>query len=260
MKPLLRTLLAIDAIVVLLFGLLFVAGPWLVRFDVLAGFASTPGVFGQMFGVVLLGLAWMQASAAGNPALTAPVARVVGNTLGVTALVFLVWLIALGVPVLPVQAQRLAIVLAIAVLLLGLVQARMGITVMKRERLQAVGAVSASRAEARARSEGDPYIGTPQGAVSRDATEARFTGGPGGVDPLSPAAATVPGSASGLGATSVSERDRYAAEVREPAFAPLAGDSLGAHREPRIVTTDTDVADAAERRERERRTDVPPAY
>ncbi|MCY0386290.1 hypothetical protein OVY01_03320 [Robbsia sp. Bb-Pol-6] len=223
MKPLLRTLLAVDAIVVLLLGLLFLASPWLVRSDLLAGFASTPAVFGQLFGVVLLGLAWMQGSAARNPALTAPVARIVGNTLGVAALVFLVWLIALGVPVLPVRAQRLAIVLAVGLLLLGLVQARMGITVMKRERLQAVGAVSAARAEARARVDGDPYIGTPPTAVSRDATEARFTGGPGTIDPLSPAAAAV----------------------------------SGAHREPRIVTADID---AAERRERERRTDVPPAF
>ncbi|MGI4984293.1 MAG: hypothetical protein ACRYGL_13370 [Janthinobacterium lividum] len=221
MKPLLRTLLAVDAIVVLVFGLLFFAGPWLTHVELLAGFASTPAVFGQLFGVVLLGLAWMQASAAGNPALTAPVARVVGYTLGVAALVFLVWLIALGMPVLPVQTQRLAIVLAVALLLLGLVQARLGITVMRRERLQAVGAISASRAEARA--DGEPYVGAAQAGVPRDATETRFTGGPGVVDPLSPAAATM----------------------------------SGTYREPRVVATDID---AAERRERERRTDVPPAF
>ena len=227
MKPVLRTLLAIDAIVVLLIGLLFVVTPWLPMFEPLAGLASSPALIGQLLGVVLLGFAWLQAYAVTHGAVTAPVARITGHTMWIAALVLLVWVVAIRVPVLGDPRQLAGPIVGVALLILGLAQARLGGAVRSRERREAVGAASAARAEqrarvgdAKARAAGvDPYVGTPAGAFSRDATAAHFTDGPGAVSEAVPAA---PASATGWEHRSDGIREPAFGEPVKPAVPPVA--------------------------------------
>jgi hypothetical protein len=253
MKPVLRTLLAIDAVVVLLIGLLFVATPWLSMFEPLAGLASSPALIGQLLGVVLLGFAWLLAHAVTHGAVTAPVARITGHTMWIAALVLLVWVVAIRVPVLGGPQQLAGPIVGVLLLILGLAQARLGGAVRSRERREAVGAVSAARAEqraqvadAKARAAGvDPYVGTPAAAFSRDATEARFTEGPGVVSEAVPVA---PASATGW--------ERRSDGIREPAFAePVRPVS------PAVAPAvhDTDI-DSPKDTDFVRRRDVPPSF
>lgn len=179
MKPLLRTLLAIDAVIVLLFGAFFVLTPWLPDYPPVAGFASSPAIVGQLLGVFLLGFAWLLANASLNGALSAQVARITGRTLSVAGIVVLVWQIVFNQPELTGPLQSIGVIVGIVVLLLGLLQAQLGWAVRRRDRQLQAGAVSAQRAEARAAHhasaptrgtgiDADPYLGTPAAAASRD--------------------------------------------------------------------------------------------
>lgn len=190
MKPVLRTLLAINAVIVLLFGLLFLLTPWLSVYPALSGFASSPALIGQLLGVFLLGFSALQAQAVFSGRLTAPVGRIAGTSLALAGVVVLIWDIALGLPDVDRSADYAVPFVGVVVLVLGLIQARLGGGVMAQERRLAVGEASARRAEVRAGSkandavlhsgaDADPYIGTPSAAVSRDATGTRFAGGPG---------------------------------------------------------------------------------
>ncbi|MBN3820960.1 hypothetical protein G3N57_32420, partial [Paraburkholderia sp. Se-20369] len=78
MKPLLRAVLVVDALLMLGFGVLFVLTPWRALFSALQLANVEPAMLGQAFGIALLGLAWLAAHAAVNGDLTAPVARAVG--------------------------------------------------------------------------------------------------------------------------------------------------------------------------------------
>lgn len=174
MKPLLRTLLAVNAVVVLLAGLLFVVTPWLAVFEPLAGLASSPALVGQLLGVVLLGFAWLQAYASTHGAVTAPVARISGHTMWVAALVLLVWVVAIRTPALGGPQQLVGPIIGVILLILGLAQARLGGAVHSRERREAVGAASALRAERRAQvaaaeahaTGADPYFGMPASSAA----------------------------------------------------------------------------------------------
>ena len=223
MKPLLRALLAVNGGIVLLFGLACLLTPWLVSlYAPLAGFVSTPAMMGQMLGVALLAFAALQFHAMVDGALTGAVARIGGHMMWVMGVVLLIWELALGQPVVSGDGRLVATLIGIGLLLLGLVQARLGGMVRGRERRLARGEISAARAEqgalqAKLRQDpnelttklpkkvptrsgdsghgDDPYFGTPSGAVTRDATESRFSSGPAPADsvyPVSPAPSLSP--------------------------------------------------------------------
>ena len=150
MKPLLRTLLVINAILVALAGLMFMLSPWLPSIVPLAAYAASPAMIGQLLGVALLGIAWLQARAVANGVLTASVARVTGLTQAVAAIVQLMWLIAVHQPELSGNALYGAGIAGGVFLLLGLLQSRLGMAVEYQDRAQMAGTVSATRAQARA--------------------------------------------------------------------------------------------------------------
>lgn len=209
MKPLLRTLLAIDGGIVLLFGLMCLMTPWLADISApLAAFASAPSMIGQMLGVALIAFAALQFHAMADGALTGAVARIAGHMMWLMGLVLLVWELALGQPVVAGNGRLVATVIGIGLLFLGLIQARLGGMVRSRERRRLRGlrgAMSAAPAEQgvtqtvgrerpietgaadvrTATASSEPYLGTPSAAVTRDATEARFSSGPTFSDPVS---------------------------------------------------------------------------
>lgn len=190
MKPFLRTLLAINGGIVLLFGLLCLLTPWLASLSpALANFASAPAMIGQMLGVALIAFAALQFHAMADGALTGAVARMAGHMMWLIGLVLLVWELALGQPAVAGNGRLVATVIGIGLLLLGLIQARLGGMVRARERRLARGALSAARAEQAAVRErvtdplaanmsSEPYLGTPSAAVTRDATETSFSARP----------------------------------------------------------------------------------
>ena len=55
MKPLLRAVLIIDAVLLLAFGVLFVLTPWQSLFNALQLANVQPAMLGQAFGIALLG-------------------------------------------------------------------------------------------------------------------------------------------------------------------------------------------------------------
>lgn len=195
MKPLLRTLLAINGGVALLFGLVGLLTPWLADISApLAAFASVPAMIGQLLGVALIAFAALQFHAMADGALTGAVARIVGHMMWLMGVVLLVWELALGQPVVAGNGRLVATLMGIGLLFLGLVQARLGGMVRARERRLARGAISAGRAEQAATQvpvrgmsgvggtreqavdihpadmRSDPYLNTPSAAVTRDAT------------------------------------------------------------------------------------------
>ncbi|KAF1051151.1 MAG: hypothetical protein GAK41_01386 [Burkholderia gladioli] len=78
MKPLLRVVLVIDALL-LAGGVLFVLTPWKGLYDALQLVQVDPPMAGQAFGIALLGLAWLAFPASVNGDLTSGVARAVGH-------------------------------------------------------------------------------------------------------------------------------------------------------------------------------------
>jgi hypothetical protein len=233
MKPLLRAFLAVDAVIVLLFGLLFVCTPWWPAVAPLKDFASSPALIGQLLGVVLLGLSFLQAYAAANGALSVPVGRITGHTMWIAALVVLVWLVAIRFPVLEGRGLVIGPAVGIALLVLGLIQARLGGAVSSRERREAEGAASAERVEARVqgdrerdyadlrgrlREPADPYMGQATRTVSRDATEAHFNTASRGAQ---------------MPASSLSTRwSRYEEEDEDPAHEPMFAGGPRTHPRP----------------------------
>ena len=96
MKPLLRAVLIIDAVLLLAFGVLFVLTPWQALFNALQLANIQPAMLGQAFGIALLGLAWLAFHAAVNGELTAPVARAVGHVNWLIGVLTVVWSIGTG--------------------------------------------------------------------------------------------------------------------------------------------------------------------
>ncbi len=87
MKPLLRVLLIVNALIFLAFGLLFVLTPWAgiygaLRFD---SIHVQPAFAGQLLGIALVGLSWLAFHAAIDGALTARAAKVSGQCSGSAA-------------------------------------------------------------------------------------------------------------------------------------------------------------------------------
>ncbi|ONX94058.1 hypothetical protein [Burkholderia cenocepacia] len=141
MKPLLRAVLIVDAVLLLAFGVLFVLTPWQALFNALQLANIQPAMLGQAFGIALLGLAWLAFHAAFNGDLTAPVARSVGHVYWLTGVLTVVWSIGTGNgPALAAAGRVLSAVAGVALIALGLGGVRLASAVRRREKAQALEA------------------------------------------------------------------------------------------------------------------------
>ncbi|VWB76583.1 hypothetical protein [Burkholderia lata] len=141
MKPLLRAVLILDAVLLLAFGVLFVLTPWQSLFNALQLQNIQPAMLGQAFGIALLGLAWLAFHAAFNGDLTAPVARSVGHVYWLTGVLTIVWSLGAGSgPALAAAGRVLSVVAGVALILLGLGGVRLASAVRRREKAQALEA------------------------------------------------------------------------------------------------------------------------
>ncbi|VWC39817.1 hypothetical protein BLA14095_06831 [Burkholderia lata] len=141
MKPLLRAVLIIDAVLLLAFGVLFVLTPWQSLFNALQLANVQPAMLGQAFGIALLGLAWLAFHAAFNGDLTAPVARSVGHVVWLTGALTIVWSIGTGSgPALAAAGRVLSAAAGVALIVLGLGGVRLASAVRRREKAQALEA------------------------------------------------------------------------------------------------------------------------
>ncbi|KWF34317.1 hypothetical protein [Burkholderia pseudomultivorans] len=141
MKPLLRAVLIIDAVLLLAFGVLFVLTPWQALFNALQLANVQPAMLGQAFGIALLGLAWLAFHAAINGDLTAPVARAVGHVNWLTGVLTIVWSIGTGNgPALAATGRVLSAIAGVALIVLGLGGVRLASAVRRREKAQALDA------------------------------------------------------------------------------------------------------------------------
>ncbi|WP_175881214.1 hypothetical protein [Burkholderia sp. BCC0044] len=135
MKPLLRAVLIVDAVLLLAFGVLFVLTPWQALFNALQLANIQPAMLGQAFGIALLGLAWLAFHAAFNGDLTAPVARAVGHVNWLIGVLTVVWSIGTGSgPALAAAGRVLSAVAGVALIVLGLGGVRLASAVRRRER------------------------------------------------------------------------------------------------------------------------------
>ncbi|TCW80298.1 hypothetical protein C5O80_26080 [Burkholderia sp. SRS-46] len=147
MKPLLRAVLVVDALLMLGFGVLFVLTPWRALFSALQLANVEPAMLGQAFGIALLGLAWLAAHAAVNGDLTAPVARAVGHVNWLIGVLTLVWAIGSHGPALAAAGQLLSAVAGAVLFVLGLGGVRLAAVVRRREKAQAAQAPDARTAK-----------------------------------------------------------------------------------------------------------------
>lgn len=153
MKPILRALLVIDGIITLLLGLALVVSPWADSIVALQAIAPHPPALGQLFGISLLGIAWLQLHAAVDGQLTLIIARVSGHVNWLSGIVLLIWLIVLhGTSVDTNQAVVLSgPAIAIVLLVLGLGLVRLAASIRRRNKQLALGTESAEKAERNAR-------------------------------------------------------------------------------------------------------------
>ncbi|CAB3748025.1 hypothetical protein [Paraburkholderia humisilvae] len=147
MKPLLRAVLIIDALLLLAFGLLFLLTPWKSLYDALQLVQTDPVLVGQGFGIALIGLAWLALHASLDGALTATVAKVVGHVNWLTAVLMLVWVVGLRTPSLTGFGQLIALVVALLLLIIGLGGVRLAGTVKLRDRARLAGTPVSTRAD-----------------------------------------------------------------------------------------------------------------
>ncbi|TDN69709.1 hypothetical protein [Paraburkholderia sp. BL10I2N1] len=150
MKPLLRVVLVIDALLLLAFGLLFLLTPWTSLYNALQLAQVEPALVGQGFGIALLGLAWLALHASIDGAMTRAVARTVGHVNWLTGVLMLVWLIALRSPSLSAFGQLVGAVVAVVLVLIGLGGVRLAAAVRRREKAQAAGAGATGREQKQA--------------------------------------------------------------------------------------------------------------
>ncbi|WP_369291210.1 hypothetical protein [Burkholderia pseudomallei] len=175
MKPLLRAVLLIDAVLLAAFGVLFVLTPWKALYDALQLVTVDPAMVGQAFGIALLGLAWLSVHAAFNGDLTAGVARAVGHVNWLTGVVMLVWLLAVRSPQLSSFGQFVSVVAGAVLLVIGFGGVRLAAAVRRREKAQAADARGArGRRAERARRRGATAVATVIGAVFRPVRPPRF--------------------------------------------------------------------------------------
>lgn len=179
MKPLLRAVLIVDAMLLLGFGVLFVLTPWQALFNALQLANIQPAMLGQAFGIALLGLAWLAFHAAVNGELTTPVARVVGHVNWLIGVLTVVWSFGTGNgPALAAAGRVLSALAGIALIVLGLGGLRLAAAVRRREKAQVLEARDAKRPAEPAPASASPQRVEP--VVSRP------------VAPAPPAAAATP--------------------------------------------------------------------
>jgi hypothetical protein len=152
MKPLLRVVLILDALLLLAFGLLFLLTPWASLYDALQLAQPQPALVGQAFGVALIGLAWLAVHASFDGALTSTVAKVIGHVNWLTGVLMLVWLLGLRTPSLTGFGQIVAVLTAVVLLVVGLGGVRLSGAVRRREK-GIVVKESSTRADKRAAKE-----------------------------------------------------------------------------------------------------------
>jgi hypothetical protein len=150
MKPLLRAVLVINALIFLAFGVLFLLTPWTALWASMHLVTVQPPFIGQLFGIALIGIAWLAVHAAIDGALTATAAKVSGHVEWLSGLVMMVWLLGLHTPELTGFGQVVAALVGVAMLVLGLGSVRLSGAVRRRERAALAGAAAAERAEKRA--------------------------------------------------------------------------------------------------------------
>ncbi|CAE6743825.1 hypothetical protein [Paraburkholderia aspalathi] len=150
MKPLLRAVLILDALLLLAFGLLFLLTPWTSLYNALLLVQTQPALVGQGFGVALIGLAWLALHASIDGSLTSTVAKVVGHVNWLTGVLMLVWLLGLHTPALTGFGQIIAVLTGVVLLVVGLGGVRLSGAVRRRERVRLVEAAAAERAEKQA--------------------------------------------------------------------------------------------------------------
>lgn len=150
MKPLLRAVLIIDALLLLAFGLLFLLTPWTSLYNALQLVQTQPTLVGQGLGIALIGLAWLAFHASIDGALTSTVAKVVGHVNWLTGLLMLVWLIGMHRPELTGFGQLVAVLAGVVLVVVGLGGVRLSGAVRRRERLRLSEAAAAQRAEKQA--------------------------------------------------------------------------------------------------------------
>ena len=183
MKPLLRAVLIVDALLLLGFGLLFLLTPWTSLYNALLLVQTQPALVGQAFGVALIGLAWLALHASIDGALTSPVARAVGHVNWLTGVLMLIWLLGLHTPALTGFGQIVAVLTAVVLLVLGLGSVRLAGAVRRRDKLRVAEAVAAERAEKqavkdaaknaenRATNRREPVVVTPAAATAEPAAD-----------------------------------------------------------------------------------------
>jgi hypothetical protein len=150
MKPLLRAVLIIDALLLLAFGVLFLLTPWTSLYNALQLVQTQPTLVGQGLGIALIGLAWLAFHASIDGALTSTVAKVVGHVNWLTGLLMLVWLIGMHRPELTGFGQLVAVLAGVVLVVVGLGGVRLSGAVRRRERLRLAEAAAAERAEKQA--------------------------------------------------------------------------------------------------------------
>ncbi|AOJ13688.1 TPA: hypothetical protein QDB15_000811 [Burkholderia vietnamiensis] len=146
MKPLLRAVLIVDAVLLLAFGTLFVLTPWQALFNALQLANVQPAMLGQAFGIALLGLAWLAFHAAVNGDLTAPVARAVGHVNWLIGVLAVVWSLGTGNgPAIAAAGRVLSVAAGVALIVLGLGGVRLAAAVRRRDKALALEARGAQR-------------------------------------------------------------------------------------------------------------------
>ncbi|WP_321952926.1 hypothetical protein [Paraburkholderia bannensis] len=145
MKPLLRVVLIVDALILLGFGVLFLLTPWTSLYDALQLVQAQPALIGQAFGVVLLGFAWLALRAAFDGALTATVGRTVGHVNWIAGVLMLAWLIGLHKPQLTGFGQLVAGAVGVCLIIIGLGGARLAGVVKLRDKALALEAAAQQR-------------------------------------------------------------------------------------------------------------------
>jgi hypothetical protein len=169
MKPLLRVVLVINALIFLAFGVLFLLTPWTALWASMHLVTVQPPFVGQLFGVALIGIAWLAVHAAIDGALTATAAKVSGHVEWLSALVMMVWLLGLRTPELTGFGQVIAALVGAVMLVLGLGSVRLSGAVRRRERAALAGAAAAERAEKRAaKTKAEERVTPPPRPLSSD--------------------------------------------------------------------------------------------
>ncbi|WP_133648511.1 hypothetical protein [Paraburkholderia flava] len=221
MKPLLRVVLIIDALLLLGFGLLFLLTPWASLYHALQLVQVQPELVGQAFGVALIGLAWLALHASIDGALTATAAKVVGHVNWLTGVLMLVWLLGLHTPSLTGFGQLVAVVAGAVLLVIGLGGVRLAGAVRRRERTRLADAAVAERerqaAKTRSVNERSGYRAEPVVDVPVTASSPRPVS-PLSPQPVEPSLGSTTSDTSATGGTATRDATAEAAGSPRPPF------------------------------------------